>query len=72
MTCAVSNLNRLTVSTCFQKRLILITERDFNSEYLFRMCSVVTNLARSLEFQPIRCATMLCHFGRTGNGYVAT
>ena len=36
------------------------------------MCSVVTNLVTSLEFQPIRCATMLCHFGRTRNGYVAT
>ena len=36
------------------------------------MCSVVTNLVTSLEFQPIRCATMLCHPGRTRNGYVAT
>ena len=24
------------------------------------------------QFQPIRCATMLCQFGRTRNGYVAT
>ena len=36
------------------------------------MCSVVTKLVTSLEFQPIRSATMLCHFGRTRNGYVAT
>ena len=36
------------------------------------MCSVVTNLVASLEFKPIRCATPLCHFGRTPNGYVAT
>ena len=26
----------------------------------------------SLEFQPIRCATTLFHFGRTRNVYVAT
>ena len=36
------------------------------------MCSVVTNLVTSLEFQPIRCATTLFHFGRTRHGYVAT
>ena len=36
------------------------------------MCSVVTNLVTSLEIQPIRCATMLFHFVRTRNGYVAT
>ena len=36
------------------------------------MCSVVTNLVTSLEFQPIRCATFLFHFGRTRNVYVAT
>ena len=36
------------------------------------MCSVATNLVTSVEFNPIRCATTLCHFGRTGNGYVAT
>ena len=48
------------------------TERDFESEYLFRMCSVATDLVRSLEFNSIHCATTLCHFGRTRNGYVAT
>ena len=36
------------------------------------MCSVLTNLVTSLEFRPIRCATMLCRFGRTKNGYVVT
>ena len=48
------------------------TELDFKSEYLFRMCSVVTNLVTSLEFQPIRCATTLFHFGQTRDVYVAT
>ena len=47
-------------------------KRDFKSEYLFCMCSVVTNLVTSLELRPIRCGTTLCHFGRTRNGYVAT
>ena len=36
------------------------------------MCSVVTHLLTSVEFRPIRCATMLYHFGRTRNGYIAT
>ena len=66
-----SNLFRLTVLTIFQLQSTIITEGDFKSEYLFRMCCVVTNLVTSLEFQPIRCATMLFHFGRTWNGYVA-
>ena len=47
------------------------TESDFKSEYLIRMCSVETNLVTSLEFQPVLSATMLFHFGRTRNGYVA-
>ena len=50
----------------------IITERDFKSEYLFRLCSVGTNLVTSRELQLIRCASMLCHFGRTRNGYVST
>ena len=53
-------------------KLTIRTELDFKSEYLFRMCSVVTNLMTSLEFQPICCATTLSHLGRTWNGYVAT
>ena len=36
------------------------------------MCSVVTNLVASQEFKPIRCATTLCHFGRSRSGYVVT
>ena len=48
------------------------TEPDFKSEYLFRMCSVVTNLVTSLEFKPNRSAFTLCQFERTRNGYVAT
>ena len=48
------------------------TERDFKSERLFRMCSVVTDLVTSLEFKPNRFATTLCHFGQIWNGYVAT
>ena len=48
------------------------TELDFESEYLFHMCSVVINLVTSLGLQPIRCATTLFQFGRTRNVYVAT
>ena len=48
------------------------TELDFKSECLFRMCSIVINLVTSLEYQPIRCATTLFHFGQTRNVYVAT
>ena len=36
------------------------------------MCSVITNLVTSLEFQPIRCATTLFRFARTRDVYVAT
>ena len=36
------------------------------------MCSVVTNLVTSVEFQPIRCATTVFHFGRPRNGYAVT
>ena len=47
------------------------TALDSISEYLFRSCSVVTNLMTSLEIIPIRCATMLCLFGKTQKGSVA-
>ena len=30
------------------------------------------DLLTSLEIQPIRCAFIMCHFGQTWNGYVAT
>ena len=39
---------------------------------MFRTRSIATNLVMSLEFQPSRCAFMLCHFGRPRNVYVAT
>ena len=52
--------------------LTIRTELDFKSENLLRMCSVVTNLVTSIEFQPILCATTPFHFGRTRNDYVAT
>ena len=42
------------------------------SEYLFLTRSVATDLVTSLEIQTIRSAIMLCHLGRTQNGYVAT
>ena len=36
------------------------------------MCSVATNLVTPLKFEPILCATTLCHFARTRSDYVAT
>ena len=45
--------------------MTVIIERDYRSEYLFNTRSVVTNMVTSLEFNPIRCATTLCHFGQT-------
>ena len=66
-----SNLFRLTVATSFN-RLTIRTELHFKREYLFRMCSVATNLVTSLGFQPSHCATKLFHFGRTRNFYIAT
>ena len=66
-----SNLIRLTASTSFNS-LTIRTELDFKSEDLFRICSVVTSLVTSLEFQPIRCAATPFHFGRTRDVYVAT
>ena len=61
----------MTVQQAFNSSTIR-TELEFKNEYLFRMCSVVTNLLTSLEFQPIRCATTLFQLGRTRNVYVAT
>ena len=63
----IDSVNKLTVTIT-----AIITERDFEKEYFFRMCCVVTNLVTSLEFKPFGCATTLCHFVRTGNGYVAS
>ena len=39
---------------------------------LLRTRSVATDLVTSQNIQPIRCAFMLCQFGRTRNVYVAT
>ena len=39
---------------------------------LLRTRSVATDLVTSQNFQPIRCAFMLCQYGRTRNVYVAT
>ena len=64
-------LFRLTALTSFTS-LTIRKELDFKSEYLFRMCSVVTNLVTSLKFHPIRRGTMLFHYGRTRNVYLAT
>ena len=36
------------------------------------MCSVISNLVTSLEYQPIYYATTVFRFRRTRNGYVAT
>ena len=47
-------------------------ELDFKSGHLFRTCYVVTNLVTSLQYNRIGCATILCHFGQTRSGSVAT
>ena len=60
---------KLTMSISLHKQL-QYKQRDFKSEYLFRTCSVSTNLVTSLEFNSTRCATTLCHFGQTRNGSV--
>ena len=39
---------------------------------LLRVRYVATDLVTSQNFQPIRCAFMLCQFGRTRKVYVAT
>ena len=39
---------------------------------LLRTRPVATDLVTSQKFQPIRCAFILCQFGRTRNVYVAT
>ena len=57
---AVSNMTTTTT-----------TQRDLKSDYLFRTCSVATNLVTALEFNPIHCATMLYHFGQTRNSCIA-
>ena len=36
--------------------------------FLFRTCSVAPNLVMSLDFNPVRCGTMVCLFGQSRNG----
>ena len=52
--------------------MIPIIALDFISQYLFCTSSVATNLATSVELNPIHCATMLCYFGQTRSGSLAT
>ena len=61
----IDNVNKCAVSI-----RAIITERDLKSKYLFRTCSVATNLVTSLVFNPIRFAIMMCHFGRKRSSYV--
>ena len=41
---------------------------DFKSENFFPKFSVTTNLVTSVKFNPIHCATIICHFGLTWKG----
>ena len=72
LTCAVIYIKIDRVIEIAISITAITTERDYKSECLFRMCSVVINLVTSLEIKPIRCATTLWHFGRTRNSYGAT
>ena len=45
---------------------------EYKTEKVFRTFSVASNLVTSLEFNPIRCATMLSHFGQTRKSSIAT
>ena len=72
MTCAVLYIYIDSVKKISKLLIGITTERDFKSEYLFRICSVVTNVLNSLELQPNSCATMLFDFEQTRNGHVAT
>ena len=49
-----------------------ILERHFESDFLFRMCSVAINRVTSLEFILVCYATMLCPFDQLRNGSVVT
>ena len=66
MQITTDNVNKSAVSN-----LTTILQHDPENESLFRTCSVATNLVTSLKFNPIRSATMLCHFGQTRSSYVA-
>ena len=72
LTCAVIYIMIDSVNKFAVTITGIIKERDLKSEYLFCMCSVVTNLVTSLEIDWICCATTLCRFGRAPNSYVAS
>ena len=54
LTCAVTQIKIDSVNKFARTITAIITERDFKTEYLFRISSVVTNLVTSLEINPIR------------------
>ena len=62
----IDNVNRFAADI-----MTTIIVLDFESESLFRTCSIVTNLVTSLEVHPIPCATSLRHFRQTRNGSIA-
>ena len=53
MTCAVIQIKIDSVNKFATTFTVLITERDFRSEYLLRMCSVATNLVTSPEIRQL-------------------
>ena len=63
---AVDNINKFAMYTTAKYRAWL------KCDYLFRKCFVATNLVMSLEFNPIRCATMLCwpNNGSVGSNFI--
>ena len=71
-TCAVIQIKIDSVNKFAKSITAIITERDFKSENVLHMGSVVNNLVTSIEVKPIRCATTLSHFEPTRNDYVAT
>ena len=72
LNCAAIHINIHSVDKLAISITTIIAERDFESEYLFRMCSIANNLMTSPEFRPVCSATVLCHLGRKRNSYVAT
>ena len=68
---AVAQLTIDNVKTFAVDNMTETKPLGFKREYFFRTCSVATNLLASPKFIPVRCATMLCHFGQTRNDSVA-
>ena len=60
------------MSTSLLSMQLQNVERDFETEYFFRTCSVATYVVTSPDFNPFHCALMRCHFGQTRNGCIAT